>query len=288
VILLAPAGELRIVPWAEVDKVEQGKYPPDPASLNAGPAPPLPTEASSPPPLQPGPGTPRVHIEADKRGVYLRRVTWSINDVGFRSSDSKLPFGTAAPAGDLAPSGTMGRPIPQTQPRAVGGSGSTSRGPGAPRYRSATAGGVADPAVPVVSEVVCRAPCDLLIDAQSGQDFFFSGKGIPPSSHFSLSNMSGDITVKVSAGSTSQYTAGIALTVAGGAGALLGALLLPTSFGEDSGSTLTTASGVMIGIGAAMLIPGIILWSTSGTSYAIKPSRRVAGGLRFSNGALVF
>lgn len=276
VILLAPAGALRVVPWAEIDRGERGKYAPDPASPPAPPAPPPP----SPAPLKPGLGTPRLHIAANKSGVVLHRVTAQLTGIGFRPTE-------------VAPAASMGRAVPvQTS-----GQSSFSREGSAPsintsysdtpRYDSATSR-VSDPHLGVASVVVCEAPCDRIIDGRQGEGFFLAGEGIPRSTYFSLSTRSGDVTVQVSAGSTGKHTGGILLSVAGGVMALTGAVMLPVSLASRGGSALPAVSGGMIGLGVAMLIPGILLWRGSRTSYVLKPTPGAAAGLRFSNGALVF
>jgi hypothetical protein len=287
VILLAPAGELRVVPWTEIDHVERGKYAPDAAPPPAPPAPPPPPPAdSSPEPLRPGPGTPRVHIEANKRGVALHHIA--------------VPLGGAGvPPHDAAPAQSISRPMPQRQGQGQGQGQGQSRltalrflDSNPVLYHSVTAGGPSDFSPGVASEVVCEAPCDQIVDARDGQSFFLTGEGIPRSEHFSLSDQSGDVTVQVSAGSFGERTGGMLLSLGGGPMMLAGAVILPLSLAsrvrDPGGYTLTAVSGVMIGVGAAMLIPGILLWKGSRTSYVLKRTPGSALGLRFSNGALLF
>lgn len=85
-IILVPGREPRRVPWAEIDKVERGKYAVQVAPLPApppspAPPPPSPPPPALPPPVRPAPprdaveGSPRVHIWTDAPGLALHEVT---------------------------------------------------------------------------------------------------------------------------------------------------------------------------------------------------------------------
>jgi hypothetical protein len=65
---------------------------------------------------------------------------------------------------------------------------------------------------------------------------------------------------------------------------------------EDTSArdTVVTMGGVVGGIGLAMLVTGIVLWATSGTSVEPDPGQRLGalpsppGGIRVVPGGLVF
>ncbi|HET6584796.1 MAG TPA: hypothetical protein VFG69_15165 [Nannocystaceae bacterium] len=90
-VVIVPDGttESRVIPWEEVAKVERGKHDPDARErmrverFPQEPAPPL----GPPPPEQPGPGRPRVHLELlANRPVSLFEVNSEIVASGYNAS----------------------------------------------------------------------------------------------------------------------------------------------------------------------------------------------------------
>ncbi len=56
--------------------------------------------------------------------------------------------------------------------------------------------------------VVCRQPCDRVVDGRDGRSFFFAGEGITPSPTFALDRRRGDVTAAVKPGSAGLRTGG--------------------------------------------------------------------------------
>ncbi|AUX38764.1 uncharacterized protein SOCE26_001420 [Sorangium cellulosum] len=137
----------------------------------------------------------------------------------------------------------------------------------------------------VVSRPICQAPCDRVVDGTAGQQFFFAGEGITPSSPFRLSDKAGDVSIAVDAGSAGKRFGGIMLSSVGAAGVVGGGMLLLLDGlgpkGSQESSFLPTLGGVALGAGAVMLVPGIILWATSGTDYSFQDAVARTRTLRF-------
>lgn len=112
--------------------------------------------------------------------------------------------------------------------------------------------------------MVCVAPCKKTLDRN--RSYFIGGSGITNSSPFILPARD-KVTLHVKDGSSTSRGLGIALTCFGAITTALGGALYAvdamSSFEEDRDK----AGGKLIisGIGLAMLIPGVILWVTSGT-----------------------
>ncbi|HEY2518453.1 MAG TPA: hypothetical protein VGI39_46610 [Polyangiaceae bacterium] len=152
------------------------------------------------------------------------------------------------------------------------------------------------PVSTTLSEVICRVPCDTIVDGRNGDEFFFAGKGVTPSPKFQLFNQSGDLTAAVQPGSKGARVGGLVSLLLGGVAAVTGGTLMiigantsstTSSFESPSGSMygnysttssssgqgLTTAGEVALGVGAAAIIAGIILLTNSKTTYTILPSQ---------------
>ena len=129
-----------------------------------------------------------------------------------------------------------------------------------------------------VGGAVCTAPCDRIIDATQGDEFYFSGKGITRSERFSLVDVSGDISAHVHPGSEGMRTAavvgvvtGTLLTLVGGA-TLASGLAWNASNDADSHAAASTAAatgGVLLGVGVAALVTGVVLMVSSSTTYEL-------------------
>ncbi|XXT18198.1 hypothetical protein WME94_49005 [Sorangium sp. So ce429] len=66
-------------------------------------------------------------------------------------------------------------------------------------------------------EFICKAPCDKLVNASMGQEYFFSGPGITDSSRFRMIQRRGDVTIEVRPGSSALYDSVRPLRYAGAA-----------------------------------------------------------------------
>jgi hypothetical protein len=122
---------------------------------------------------------------------------------------------------------------------------------------------------------VCQAPCDRIVDGRKGQEFFFSGPGMPTSSSFQLVNRTGNVNVRVEGGSSAGRAGGGVLALLGLVGVVTGGTMLfvgaisssndITGGGGDSGKGLITAGGVTLAASAVALGGGIVLLVTSAT-----------------------
>ncbi|WP_437736399.1 hypothetical protein [Sorangium sp. So ce1335] len=140
---------------------------------------------------------------------------------------------------------------------------------------------------------VCVSPCDKVIDGSDGRRFSLSPEEMPPPDPFSVSHMTGDVTLHVAPGSYGRQTAGIWLTALGATAAALGGTFLlldsisPSYEYDDAGNEIPDDGGVstpllvtVIG-GGVTLVGGIVLLATSGTSVTLeqrdgKPPARAA------------
>lgn len=138
-----------------------------------------------------------------------------------------------------------------------------------------------------VSTLICRAPCDQLVDGSKGEEFFFTGNGITPSSRFQLFDKRGDVSAEVKPGSSAGRivgfvgaAAGAALVAAGAVSVLLGSKSSPSLeqvdgkfvVRETDDPGLKTAGYVMLGTGGAALVGGIWLWVANGTTFELRSS----------------
>jgi len=128
-------------------------------------------------------------------------------------------------------------------------------------------GGMTGTAVSVVGQRVCAAPCDLIVDGQGGQTFFFAGEGISESEPFSLAGESGELFYKVKQGSSSAHRASFPLMGLGGAGVLVGAVVMGIGAGRR-GDTLKHG-GVVFGVSSALVGLGIGLLFAGRTTFTV-------------------
>jgi len=117
-------------------------------------------------------------------------------------------------------------------------------------------------------EVVCTAPCDR--DLPLGHVYRINGSGVRKSKPFSLQAAAGSyVTLTVDHGTTAGFVGGIVLTSLGSPVVFVGALITLVGASLDSKySTDVLGIGlVTTGIGAAVMVPGIVLVANnSGTS----------------------
>jgi hypothetical protein len=144
------------------------------------------------------------------------------------------------------------------------------------------------PVFSTISELICRVPCDQIIDGRKGEEFFFDGKGITTSASFQIFDKSGDIDVVVQPGNQVQKTMGQIFTWTGLPVAAFGGLFLalsinntnqyapdgsyPSSSLYEDWKSAKTTSGIILGTGLVFIAGGIAMWATSGTSYEFQPS----------------
>ena len=141
-------------------------------------------------------------------------------------------------------------------------------------YVTSRHGGVT-PVLGTVSEVVCRTPCGEVIDGRKGDEFYFAGKGITPSAPFQVFDKQGDFTAEVHPGSVGKRVGGLFSVIGGGGLAAVGMMTLGLgAISEDQ--SFTTIGGVALGVGAVVLVAGIVMLVSSKTTYDLHPT--IAGG----------
>lgn len=234
-ILVLGSRERRVVPWAEVERVDRGAppsappppvAPPDPGAPAAPGALPIMRQMPTLTLLSPGlaapdahpdrPGLVRLHIDADAPRVELRRV------------------GGAA----IARYSVYGNSI-------------------TPNYIT-------------LYTTVCKAPCDAVIDGRDESTFFFGGPGVTDSSNFQLTERRGDVRAHVKTGNASRHSAGYWTMVFGGSAAAGTGLVLALA-GSNMGSTQQAVYGGITAAGVVALAAGIYLFATSSTNYELAP-----------------
>jgi hypothetical protein len=120
---------------------------------------------------------------------------------------------------------------------------------------------------------VCAAPCDVTLPVET-QEYLLKGEGVPSSSEFELGGLRA-LRISASPGKLGMKRAGIALLSVGTAGTTAGVVIVPAAL---NGGDIARASGVMIGVGAALLAAGIPLFLKGRTSYSISAD---GPGIRF-------
>lgn len=127
---------------------------------------------------------------------------------------------------------------------------------------------------------VCVSPCDKVIDGSDGRRFSLSPEDMPPPAPFTVAQMTGDVTLHVAPGSYGRRQAGFWLTVLGTTAAVTGGSFMlvdaltssiddPSSDGSKDGGVSTVGLVTLIG-GGAVLVGGIVLLATSGTSVTLE------------------
>ena len=139
----------------------------------------------------------------------------------------------------------------------------------------------------LVSEVICQAPCDTIVDGRDGASFYFAGNGILPSEPFQLLEHEGDVAVAVDAGTPGAAFGGGMMLAFGVIGVIVGAIITPVSFGvtdPDGGRAAHIAGGVTLGGGAALVAGGAVIVGAAGTETefltpATTESAALSGGM---------
>ncbi|WP_434415000.1 hypothetical protein [Nannocystis pusilla] len=115
---------------------------------------------------------------------------------------------------------------------------------------------------------VCRAPCGKVIDGRAGYPFYFGGDRMLPSQTFFLKDLEGEYVARVRPGRRGLLIGGM-LLAGYGAGATLGGTML-TAISRDEKRTV---GSVVLGVGLAMLIGGIVMAVRGSTRYRLERRR---------------
>lgn len=131
------------------------------------------------------------------------------------------------------------------------------------------------------STLLCRAPCDTLIDARLGQPLMIAGPDIPTSAAFTVYDKEGDVTARVRPGSSSKLTwsavtgsVGVLAAITGGSLLLTGALINSTDSGSSSsasrGDSLVKWGGITLVGGVALTVTGVVLYNSGTTDVTLE------------------
>lgn len=128
-------------------------------------------------------------------------------------------------------------------------------------------------------EVVCTAPCDR--EVPTGRIYRINGSGVRKSKPFALQVPAGSrVTLTVDHGTTAGFVGGIILTTLGSPIVFIGALVtLAGAAYTGNGSGAIVAGGLVVtGVGAALMVPGIVLVANnSGTTVKESTGRPAQG-----------
>jgi len=98
----------------------------------------------------------------------------------------------------------------------------------------------------LVEELVCRAPCGVVVDGRKGEEFYFGGKDFIPSEPFQLITQSGNLEATVEEGNHLAYTLGGGFLVLGIIGTLAG--LLDAAISDVKWGLITAGASAGVGI----------------------------------------
>jgi hypothetical protein len=119
------------------------------------------------------------------------------------------------------------------------------------------------------SDIVCRAPCGVVVDGSLGETFTFGDQQIPLTDQFQLLGKKGDVTARVKLGKPvlrfwAWWTLGMGL-----AGVSLAAFdrFGPSDSRSDTKFTLSAVGG---GVG---LLAGYLMWSASAPEISLTQGR---------------
>lgn len=131
----------------------------------------------------------------------------------------------------------------------------------------------------LVSGVLCRMPCDRVIDGRLGNEYYFGGSGVTDSGRFTLLDYQGAVKARVNAGSQGLRTASkvlfwVGVGLAGPGSAIYLATANASTGPSDAGIRgLHTVSGGMLLGGAASMVAGIVMYFSSRTTFELEQVR---------------
>ncbi len=122
-------------------------------------------------------------------------------------------------------------------------------------------------------ELVCKLPCDIVLDPNAAGRLFFGGLTVPPSRKLSLVDLKGPASVKVEAGSLNRFVGGylamatgVVLLAVGGVAAATGAL-------ENGNVRLAGEIKVgLFGVGGGAFLVGGTLFLSGRTTFDLVPT----------------
>jgi len=116
----------------------------------------------------------------------------------------------------------------------------------------------------LIQELICRAPCGVVVDGRKGEQFYFGGMNFIASDPFQLIDYSGNLEATVKEGSHGAFWGSVWAIVFGVSGAVAGLSL--AAFGEYKWALITGVGGVGLTIG------GWVLYTKAGkTTVEFRP-----------------
>jgi hypothetical protein len=253
-------------PAAAQDPVEVA---PVPAAAPAATPEPVPTNMSSGPAAA-GPDTVLLRDGATIRGtiaeVFPGKQVTIVSAAGQRYTFEWAQVADVRYAGAQAdPVQGPGRPrlhIEATRPGVrlyeVGGTMLVTQSWGSASYAQA-----------MQSRAICTAPCDRVVDGTPGQSFYFGGDRIPPSRRFTLLDHDGDVTAVVKPGRVGMLIGGILATSFSLAPLMSGAVFAAMPRSSSSRTDLHRTGGILLGVGAGLLVSGVLMIAFGRTRVAL-------------------
>lgn len=100
----------------------------------------------------------------------------------------------------------------------------------------------------LIQDLICRAPCGVVIDGRKGEQFFFGGMNVIASDSFQVIDYSGNLEATVKEGNHAAFWASAFGMVVGLTGAITGLIFAAT--GEYKWGLITAGAGVGVTIGS--------------------------------------
>ena len=104
----------------------------------------------------------------------------------------------------------------------------------------------------LIQELICRAPCGVVVDGRKGEQFYFGGMNFIASDPFQLIDYSGNLEATVKEGSHGAFWGSVWAIVFGVSGAVAGLTL--AAFGDYKWALITGAGGVGLTVGGWVLL----------------------------------
>jgi hypothetical protein len=100
----------------------------------------------------------------------------------------------------------------------------------------------------LIQDLICRAPCGVVIDGRKGEQFFFGGMNVIASDSFQVIDYSGNLEATVKEGNHTAFWVSAMGIVVGLTGAITGLVFAAT--GDYKWGLITAGAGVGVTIGS--------------------------------------
>jgi hypothetical protein len=126
--------------------------------------------------------------------------------------------------------------------------------------------------VVAINNVVCRAPCGVVVDGSLGGEYTFGGKGVIQSDRFQLIKLKGDVTATVKPARAGPRIAGNGLMFLGALAFSTGVMGSIDGYGEENRTLRNFSIGAFVA-SVGLSITGWMIRSSSKTTYSFTPGR---------------